>query len=90
MAKLSPKAAFVLKRVLRILTVSLIAAIILIGHRWYTYVTNTASPYDEVGIELNSYMPFPLRKWGCDHLRANFANHLPPYGCTTGDGKQWI
>lgn len=81
---------FVWKRVARILTVSLIAAIILIGQRWYTYVTNTTTPYDEVGIELNSYMPSPIRKWGCDHLRATFGEMPPPYGCATGDGKQWI
>lgn len=88
--KMPSKGGFVLKRVVRILGIALIAAVILIGQRWHTYVTNTTSPYDEVGIELNRYMPYPLRKWGCDKLHSTFGNVLPPYGCSTGDGKQWI
>lgn len=48
------------------------------------------SPYDEVGIELNSRLPLPLRKWSCDKLHATFGSVLPPYGCSTENGATWI
>ncbi len=41
----------------------------LTGLRWYQYVTNTESPYDEVGIALNGYVPLTIRTWGCAQLR---------------------
>lgn len=61
-----------------------------IGWRWYGYVSNTVSPYDEVGIGLNSRMPLPLRKWGCDRLQATFGAVLPPHGCRSETGSGWI
>lgn len=77
-------------RILRVVLVVAITAAATIGWRWYSYVSNTASPYDEVGIELNSRMPGPINKWGCDKLHASFGNVLPPYGCQGGvDGRQW-
>jgi hypothetical protein len=53
-------------------------------------VTNKTSPYDETGIQINSALPAPLRKWGCDKLHANFPNALPPAGCQAEDGKSWM
>lgn len=77
-------------RILRVILIVAIAAAATIGWRWFRYVSNTASPYDEVGIELNSRMPGPINKWGCDKLHASFGNVLPPYGCQAGaDGRQW-
>lgn len=67
-----------------------VVLIVVLGGFWLRYVLNTESPYDEVGIELNSRMPLPLRQWGCDKLKANFAGAIPPYGCSTGDGRQWL
>lgn len=66
-----------------------IAAVVVFGFTWYRYVTNTASPYDEVGIAINSRLPAPLRGWGCSQLKAHFASGLPPYGCQSADGKAW-
>lgn len=66
-----------------------VAVVVVFGFTWYRYVTNTSSPYDEVGIELNSRMPAPLRDWGCAQLKAHFAGALPPYGCQSADGKAW-
>lgn len=74
----------------RTLLIIIIAGVIFVGQRWYTYVTNKTSPYDEVGIQLNSAMPSPVRKWGCDQLHATFAKALPPYGCQSDDGKSWM
>ncbi len=76
--------------IIRVLVVC-IAAIAFFGFRWHSYVTNTESPYDEVGIELNNMMPMPLRKWGCDQLKVTFKNAIPPYGCSTGEnGREWL
>ncbi len=61
-----------------------------VGMRWYQYVTNTESAYDEVGIALNGYMPLSLRTWGCAKLKANFSKGLPPYGCSDATGKNWL
>ena len=52
-----------------------------VGWRWYSYVTAGESPYDEVGIELNSRAPSPLRTWGCTRLADRFPGSVPPYGC---------
>lgn len=78
-------------RILRTLLIVVIMSVGFIGFQWYKYVTNTDSPYDEVGIELNSRMPGPINKWGCDKLHETFGNVLPPYGCQAStDGRQWI
>jgi hypothetical protein len=53
-------------------------------------VTNKTSPYNEVGIDLNSAMPAPIRKWGCDKLHATFPKAQPPNGCQADDGKSWM
>ncbi len=75
---------------LRVVLIVVIAAAATIGWRWYSYVTNTESPYSEVGIELNSRMPGPINQWGCDKLHKNFPNGLPPYGCqASADARQW-
>lgn len=79
-----------MKKLLSMLLVIVVALAVTLGWRWYGYVSNTDSPYDEVGIELNSRMPLPLRKWGCDRLKTTFGAALPPYGCSTGDGKTWL
>lgn len=79
-----------LRTVLGTAVLMVVVLIVVLGGFWLRYVLNTASPYDEVGIELNTRMPGPLRQWGCDHLHANFAGAIPPYGCATGDGTQWL
>lgn len=71
--------------------VLLLAILGTFGVRWYAYVTNTGSPFDEVGIGLNARVPEPLRAWGCGRLKATFADRtLPPQGCgTRGDPARW-
>jgi hypothetical protein len=76
-----------MKKLLTVLLVAVVAVIGVIGGRWLLYVTNTSDPLDEVGIELNSRMPEPLRQWGCAQLKAKFENRLPPYGCAAADGN---
>jgi hypothetical protein len=79
------------KKLLRIVGFALIIAVVVIGQRWYSYVTNTTDPFNEVGIQLQSYMPAPIRHWGCMKLKENFGNKtLPPYGCSAGDGRSWV
>ncbi|AQR74252.1 hypothetical protein [Sphingomonas sp. LM7] len=78
-----------MKKVLQVLCVVLIAATLMFGMRWYRYVTSAETPYDEVGITLNGYMPGPLRSWGCHKLQERFPGQLPPYGCAAADGRSW-
>jgi hypothetical protein len=78
-------------KIFRLAIILVITIVVVGGFRWYRYVSNTESPYDEVGIELNSRLPQPLRKWGCDRLHTTFANTLPPYGCQSGtDTGSWL
>ena len=59
---------------------ALLAFLIVAGWDWYAYAT-TGEPYDEVGIELNSRMPGPMRRWACGRIKARHPGTLPPYGC---------
>ena len=77
-------------KVFRLVVIVVVIFVVVLGGYWFRYVTNTDSPYQEVGIELNSRLPEPLRKWGCDKLRSNFEGAVPPYGCATGDGTTWL
>lgn len=81
-----------MKKVLSFALIVLAVLIIGFGNRWYAYISNTESPYDEVGITLNTYMPQPIRAWGCAKLHANFPKALPPYGCSRpgGAAKEWL
>jgi len=63
--------------------------VLFVGKRWYDYVHKATSPYDEVGLDLNSRAPAPLNRQGCAQLQERFARVVPPYGCATGDGRQW-
>lgn len=76
-------------KIVTIVIVVLIAATTVLGFRWYSYVSNTESPYDEVGIEINTRLPAALNRWGCDKLHATFGNVVPPYGCGAADGTTW-
>ena len=78
-----------MSRIILVVLVVLIAATGFIGQRWYSYVSNTSSAYDEVGIEINSRLPGPLNKWGCDKLHATFGEVPPPHGCASADGTSW-
>lgn len=79
-----------MQKVLRFLIVIVVAATVMFGGRWYMYVAQADSPYDEVGIALNGYAPAPLRAWGCNKMQARFPGQLPPYGCAGADGRSWM
>ena len=64
----------------------LLAGVGTLGWRWYRYVTAGDTPYDEVGIEVNSRLPEPLRAWGCTRVKERFPRAVPPYGCQPGQG----
>ncbi|MBB4277551.1 hypothetical protein [Rhizobium mongolense] len=78
-----------MKTLVRLLLTIALAVVVVTGFRWYRYVTNTDSPYDEVGITFNNVMPGSINRWGCAKLKTTFSNSLPPYGCAAGDGRQW-
>ncbi len=79
-----------MRKILQAFIVILIGGAAMFGGRWYMYVAHGESPYDEVGIALNGYVPAPLRRWGCQEMQARFAGQLPPHGCATPDGAGWI
>jgi len=78
-----------MRKLLRLLLVIALAVVVFTGFRWYRYVSNTDSPYDEIGITLNDAMPGPINNWGCAKLKTTFAGSLPPLGCAGADGTQW-
>ena len=78
-----------MRKAILVVLVAVCAMAAFIGYRWYNYVTNTTSPFEEVGIEINSRMPGPIKNWGCGKLKQNFPNALPPYGCADATGKNW-
>ncbi|ABC93709.1 hypothetical conserved protein (plasmid) [Rhizobium etli CFN 42] len=78
-----------MKKLVRLLLTIVLAFVVVIGFRWYRYIANTDSPYDEVGITLNSSMPGPLNAWGCAKLKQTFGSALPPYGCAADNGTRW-
>ncbi|MBY4590421.1 MULTISPECIES: hypothetical protein [Rhizobium] len=78
-----------MRKLLRLLLVIALAVVVFTGFRWYRYVSNTDSPYDEIGITLNNAMPGPINSWGCAKLKTTFAGSLPPLGCAGADGTQW-
>jgi hypothetical protein len=79
-----------MQRIFQLICVVLIGATVMFGGRWYMYVARGESPYDEVGIALNSHAPAPLRSWGCHQMQARFFGQLPPYGCAGPDGRSWL
>ncbi len=48
---------------------------------WYQVAENGDSPYDEVFIEINGYMPQQARDWACGRMAERFPGTLPPYTC---------
>ncbi|WP_369685950.1 hypothetical protein [Rhizobium sp. BT03] len=78
-----------MRKLLRLLLVIALAVVVFTGFRWYRYVSNTDSPYDEIGITLNNTMPGPINSWGCAKLKTTFAGALPPLGCAAADATQW-
>ena len=61
-----------MQKIVQVVCVVLIAAAVMFGGRWYMYVAQGSSPYDEVGIALNGYAPGPMRAWGCHKMQARF------------------
>jgi hypothetical protein len=79
-----------MQRLLMIVLVMVIVGIGLVGQRWYTYITNTDSPFEEVGMEINNRLPGPLHDYGCARLKATFGGKtLPVHGCQDATGKGW-
>ena len=61
----------------------------MLGGRYYKYVTNARTPFDEVGISLNALVPGPVRDWGCGKLKQTFEGKTaPPHGCS-GPSGEW-
>ena len=55
--------------------------VVVLGGFWADYIFRKDTPYDEVGIGLNSSLPRPVREYGCRTLKERHGNVVPPYGC---------
>ena len=83
-----------MKTLVRLLLSIILAVVVLTGFRWYRYVSNTDSPYDEVGITLNNAIPGPINSWGCAKLKTTFATchrtAAPPATGRSGSSTEWL
>ena len=70
-----------LSRILPLVFAIVVAGLVVPVWQWYRWATAGDSPYDEVGIDLNAYMPGPMRGWACARIAQRFPGSLPPYGC---------
>ncbi|MGR9478702.1 hypothetical protein [Rhizobium leguminosarum] len=75
-----------MKKLVRLLLTIALAFVVFTGFR---YISNTDSPYDEIGITLNNAMPGPINAWGCAQLKTTFGTSLLPYGCAAENATQW-
>jgi hypothetical protein len=65
----------------------LASLILLVGGKWYSYVAHADSPFDDLGSGINSIMPGPINRLGCDMLKKRFGDiPIPPRGCNV-DGR---
>lgn len=48
---------------------------------WYQHAVAGTSPYDEIFIEINTYMPSAAREWACAQISERFPGTLPPHTC---------
>ena len=78
-----------MKKLILVFLTIIVAVMALAGSRWYGYVSNTDSPYDEIGITLNNAAPDPINRWGCAMLETRFAKSVPPYGCAGENATRW-
>ncbi len=77
-------------RLVRTGSLLLLALGVAVAVRWTFYVNNQVTPFDEVGIALNTHAPEPLRRWGCARLKATFgATTVAPMGCGRGGTPLW-
>ena len=74
-----------MKKLILIIVLSIVVVGGMFGYQYNAYVNNTESPYDEIGITLNGWMPGPIRSWGCGKLKATFGEVVPPYHCGAED-----
>ena len=68
-------------RLIVVVAAALFSVVIVLGGFWLNYVFRTPTPYDEVGIGLNSALPRPLREFACRRLRERHGAVVPPHGC---------
>ena len=79
-----------MKKMMSLIVVMVAVLAVVMAGFYYRYVTNTETPYDEVGITLHGFMPGFIQTWGCAQLKVNFADQLPPTGCNVaGDPTAW-
>ncbi|MEW6125061.1 MAG: hypothetical protein AB1698_20850 [Pseudomonadota bacterium] len=60
----------------------LVLLVIAVGGYWAYYVFAAASPYDRIGVAINSHLPEQARAYGCAELKKRHAGaQAAPEGC---------
>ncbi len=60
----------------------LVLLVVAVGGYWAYYVFAAASPYDQIGVAINSHLPEQARAYGCGELKKRHAESpAPPEGC---------
>jgi hypothetical protein len=53
-----------------ILSLVILAAIVVFGYWGYATFTTTAPNDDKIWVQINTYMPDPLKSWSCDKIKS--------------------
>lgn len=64
-----------------VLMLAVVLTVVFLVWPWYRWATASETPYNELAIDINSYMPGPLHDWACSKVAARFPRTVPPYGC---------
>ncbi len=60
----------------------LLLIVVVVGGYWAYYVFASGSPYDQIGVAINSRLPADARAYGCAELKKRHASANPaPQGC---------
>jgi hypothetical protein len=70
-----------MSRLFQILLIAVLTMGLYLGGRWIYYIDYSEDLYDPTGIGLTTYIPEPIRGWGCRRLALRFANRTPPPVC---------
>ncbi|OYX75528.1 MAG: hypothetical protein B7Y95_01830 [Rhizobiales bacterium 32-66-11] len=60
----------------------LVLLVVAVGGYWAYYVFGASSPYDQIGVAINSHLPEEARAYGCTELKKRHtAATAAPEGC---------
>lgn len=64
-----------------IFSLLIVFIIIVFGYWLYATYTTANASNDKIWVNINQYMPDPLRKWSCDEIKARTGATETPMTC---------